>query len=127
MFDRDSRSVVRSLIGLFAFRSNPVSKVYQHRSRNDGIFDGESEDTAVWELSRLSPPVKYFTDRSKAVLLLWIFYVFVLSCVCYVLCASVYMCFVVTCWERADLLALVCGVFCEFVTFPLVSWVRCGT
>ena len=23
------------------------------------------------------------------------------------LCASVYMCFVVTCWERADLLALV--------------------
>ena len=34
---------------------------------------------------------------------------------------------VVTCWERADLLALVCGVFCEFVTFPLVSWVRCGT
>ena len=51
----------------------------------------------------------------------------VLSCVCYVLCASVYMCFVVTCWERADLLALVCGVFCEFVTFPLVSWVRCGT
>ena len=31
------------------------------------------------------------------------------------------------CSERADLLALVCGVFCEFVTFPLVSWVRCGT
>ena len=26
------------------------------------------------------------------------------------LCASVYMCFVVTCWEKADLLALVCGV-----------------
>ena len=43
------------------------------------------------------------------------------------LCASVYMCFVVTCWKRADLLALVCGVCCEFVTFPLVSWVRCGT
>ena len=32
------------------------------------------------------------------------------------LCASVNMCFVVTCWERADLLALVCGVYCEFVT-----------
>ena len=29
-------------------------------------------------------PVKYFTDRSEAVLLLWILYVFVLSCVCYV-------------------------------------------
>ena len=55
-----------------------------------------------------------------------------LLCFCSVLCllclcASVYMCFVVTCWERADLLALVCGVFCEFVTFPLVSWVGCGT
>ena len=73
---------------------------------------------------RFSP---FPTGDYKAVLLLWIFYVFVLSCVCYVLCASVYMCFVVTCWERADLLALVCGVFCEFVTFPLVSWVRCGT
>ena len=43
------------------------------------------------------------------------------------LCSFVYMCFLVTCWERADLLALVCGVCCEFVTFPLVSWVRCGT
>ena len=26
-----------------------------------------------------------------------------------------------------DLLALVSGVYYEFVTFPLVSWVRCGT
>ena len=26
------------------------------------------------------------------------------------LCVSVYMCFVVTCWKRADLFALVCGV-----------------
>ena len=42
------------------------------------------------------------------------------------LCAAVYMCFLVTCCERADLLALVCGV-CEFVTFPLVSWDRYGT
>ena len=28
------------------------------------------------------------------------------SVLCLSLCASVYMCFVVTCWERADLLAL---------------------
>ena len=35
------------------------------------------------------------------------------------LCGSVYMCFVVTYWERADLLALVCGVYCEFVTLQL--------
>ena len=43
------------------------------------------------------------------------------------LSASVYMCLVVTCWERADLLTLVCGVLCEFFTFPVVSLVRCGT
>ena len=43
------------------------------------------------------------------------------------LCLSVCMCLVVICWERADLLALVCGVYCEFFTSSLVSWVRCGT
>ena len=43
------------------------------------------------------------------------------------LCVYVYMCFVVTCWERADLLALFVVSHCEFVTFPLVSWVRYGT
>ena len=43
------------------------------------------------------------------------------------LSVSVYMCFVVTCWERTNLLALVCGVRFAFVTFLLVSWVRCGT
>ena len=43
------------------------------------------------------------------------------------LCESVYTCFMVTYGERADLLALVCGVYCECVTFPLVSWVGRGT
>ena len=31
--------------------------------------------------------------------------------------ASVHCCLVVTCWERADLLALVGDVYCNFVTF----------
>ena len=59
----------------------------------------------------LSPPVKYFNDRSKVVLLLWIFYV-VFLCLVFAmpLYTSVYMWFVVTCWVRADLLALICGV-----------------
>ena len=35
------------------------------------------------------------------------------------LCASVYLCFVVTCWERADLLALVCGVLLRVCNFPI--------
>ena len=45
-----------------------------------------------------------------------------------VFCARLFVCAL---WSPAGggagLLALVCGVFCEFVTFPLVSWVRCGT
>ena len=78
-------------------------------------------------LNRLKPSSKIFywpfQGGTSFVDLLCFCSVLCLLC----LCASVYMCFVVTCWERADLLALVCGVFCEFVTFPLVSWVRCGT
>ena len=34
-----SSSVVRSPIGLFPFRSNQMSKVYQHRSRNGRILE----------------------------------------------------------------------------------------
>ena len=56
-----------------------------------------------------------FTDLSKVVLLLWIIYVF-MSCVFYAF-ASVHCSLVVTCWERADLLALVGNVYCFLVTF----------
>ena len=58
----------------------------------------------------LSPPIKYFTGRSKVVFLLWIFCVFFRLAFVMPLYASVYLCLVVTCWERADLLALVFGV-----------------
>ena len=40
------------------------------------------------------PPVGYFTDCSRAVLLLWVFCVFVLSCVC---CVFVRVCLCVLC------------------------------
>ena len=39
------------------------------------------------------------------------------SCVLHAF-ASVHCCQVVTCWERADLLALVGDVYCIYVTFP---------
>ena len=38
---------------------------------------------------------------------------------CLVFAMSVYMCFVVTCWERADLLALVFGVLLRVCQFPI--------
>ena len=43
----------------------------------------------------------------------------VMSCVCHAF-ASVHCRLVVTCWERAALLALVCVVYCDFVTFTFV-------
>ena len=70
-----------------------------------------------WEI-RLSPPGKYFTDCSKAVLLLWIFYVFssVLCLLC--LCARLFICAL---WSPAGkgLTSWVSFVVsnCEFVTF----------
>ena len=75
----------------------------------------------------LSPPVEYLTDCSKAVLLLWIFYVFsVLSLLC--LCERLFICAL---WSPAGkgLTSWPSYVVsnCEFVTFPLVSLVRCGT
>ena len=58
----------------------------------------------------LSLQVKYFTGRSKAVLIYGSFMFFFCLVFAMPLYTSVYMCLVVTCWEMADLLALVCGV-----------------
>ena len=70
--------------------------------------------------NRFKPSSKnIFTDRSRAVLPLWIFLLFMFR-VCHVF-MSVHYCLVVICWEMADFLALVCDVLLCFVTFP------CGT
>ena len=79
----------------------------------------------VYVVDRL--PVKYFTDHSKAVLLLWIFYVFSVLCLL-CLCARLFICAL---WSPAgkgltSWLSFVVYNY-EFVAFPLVSWVRCGT
>ena len=75
----------------------------------------------------LSPPVKYFTDPSKTLLLLWIFYVFSVLCLL-CLCVRLLICAL---WSPAgkELTSWLSFVVynCEFVTFPFVSWVRCGT
>ena len=67
----------------------------------------------------LSPPVKYFTDHSKAVLLLWIFYGVFLSCVCY---AFLHVCLYVPCGHllgKGWSLALVCGFLLSVCYFPI--------
>ena len=48
------------------------------------------------------------------------------SCVSHAF-ASVHCCLVVTCLEKADLLALVGDVYCILLLSHMVSWVRCGT
>ena len=57
----------------------------------------------------------FLTDCSKAAILLWILFV---SCVSWHTVLSVACNIVVNCWERADLLTLLYGMFsCIFVTF----------
>ena len=59
----------------------------------------------------------YYTDRSKAVLLLWIIFVIFVMCLsCFLVC---YCSFGITCWERAGHLAILCvKSYCVLVTFP---------
>ena len=79
------------------------------------------------QLNWFKPPVKYFTDHSKAVLLSWIFNVSSVLClIC--ICVRLFICAL---WSTAgkgltSWLSFVVSN-CELVTFPLVSWVRCGT
>ena len=75
----------------------------------------------------LSPPVKIFTDRSKAVLLLWTIHVISVLCL---LCFRARL-FIDALWSPAgkgltSWLSFVMS-YCELVTFLLVSWARCGT
>ena len=76
-----------------------------------------------WGWSRLSP--RYFlTGRSKAMLLLWIFFVI---CFCHT-AVSVSCSLNDTCLERTDVLAFLYVMFLVFLSLSRkVSWVRCGT
>ena len=71
---------------------------------------------------------RYLDDRCNVVLLLWIFYVFFSALCLLCRCARLFICAL---WSPAGkgLISWLSFVVsnCEFVTFPLVSWVRCGT
>ena len=79
-------------------------------------------------LTGLSPPVKYITDRSKAVRTSFVNLLYFCSVLCLLcLCARLFICAL---WSPAgkgltSWLSFVVSN-CEFVTFPLVSWVGCG-
>ena len=79
-------------------------------------------------LNRFKPSSKIFywpfQGGTSFVDLFWFFFYLVFAMP---LCSSVYMCLMVTCWKRLNSLLSFVVSNCEFVTFPLVSWVRCGT
>ena len=82
-----------------------------------------------WSTSELRvrfAPLNWFKPSSK--IFYWLFqggtsFVDLLCFFCLVfampLWVSVYMCLVVTCWERADFLALICGVQLWVCHFPI--------
>ena len=72
--------------------------------------------------------IDFFTDRSKAVLLWWIIYVI---SVLFLLCFRAYLLIDALRSPAGKGLSLTSWLLyvmsnCEVVTFPLVSWVRCG-
>ena len=72
---------------------SPFFELYRAANQISMYLDPNLNKGWGWRCETgLSPRVKYLTDRSKTVLLLWIFYVFILSCVCYVfLCVCLYV------------------------------------
>ena len=85
------------------------------------------QDEVSAPMNQFKPSSKILYDRSKAVLLLWIFNVFSVLCLL-CLCGRL---FIYALWSPTGkgLTSWLWFVVsnCEFVTFPLVSWVRCDT
>ena len=70
-------------------------------------------------LNMFKPSSDFFADHSKAVLLLRILFCYLCVMFVFVMLSSANCSLVITCWERVDLLALLCVVLsCVFVTFP---------
>ena len=62
------------------------------------------------------PSSNFVSDRSNAALLLLILFVICVSCLSLSYCHVCFLRLLVTCWERSDLLALLCVMFpCVFV------------
>ena len=66
----------------------------------------------------LSPPVKYFYCLFQVGTSLVVHFMLFLHCFCHAF-ASAHCCLVVTCWEKADLLAIICGVKLCGCFFPI--------
>ena len=76
---------------------------------------------ALWNRFKPSSKIFYwpFQSGTSFVDILMLLFFFCLVFAMPFSCASVYMCLVVTCWERAELLALVCRVLLWVCHFPI--------
>ena len=73
----------------------------------------------VGTVKHVKPSSNFLSDHSKVGLLYGSFLLFLSRVFLCHTVLSVPCSLVVTCWERADLLALLCVMFsCDFVTFP---------
>ena len=88
-----------------------VLKCAKVQNLRAGHFESYSSETG------LSSPVNCFTDRSKRYFFGGSFVLF-LHWVCHAFASAHCYC-VVICWERADLLALICGVKLCGCYFPI--------
>ena len=137
---QNDRCIIISLIFIFILYNNAYTNMYKHGVQFFYAFIIIFHKFVLlqsMQIKRLKPVIECVKQRSiinliiqELIDILCIFYVFVLSCVCYVF---VRVCLYVPCalWSPAgkgltSWLSFVVSN-CEFVTFPLVSWVRCGT
>ena len=80
----------------------------------------------IWTKGEVGAPLNQFKPSSKIFLLtiprhrlFWWSFMLFLSCFVILSCTSVCWCLVVTCWEKADLFALVCDVLLWRCRFPI--------
>ena len=108
--------------GLLVYLTNSV------HSFKRNICDTSELRVRLVPKNMLKPISNFVTDRSKAVLLLWVLLVICVSCLSASYCLSVSGSLVDTCCERIDFLALLCLIFFfMFLSLSHVSWVGCGT
>ena len=92
-----------------------------HTSFHDNIntYCGPTSFPICLRMSHKSPPVKYFNDRSRVVLFLWIFYVFSVLCLL-CLCAGL---FIFALWSPVGkrLTSWLC-LWCISVNLSLSHW-----
>ena len=79
-------------------------RIMRHFIRVNSVYRNKMRSTFILYVNHNVQTLSFTMDRSEFTILS-VYRMFVMP-----LCESVYLCLVVTCWERADFLALVCGV-----------------